>query len=685
MTRDERHEPFDARLDLVPTSPGVYLMKDTEGSVIYVGKAINLRSRLTSYFTPNPKGTLKVMMMIEKIRDFDFLVCRNELEALVLESNLIKQYQPFYNILLKDDHDYPYIKVTMNELYPRVLKAYRIGPDQKEGALYFGPYLNGDVNRAIQTLHELFPMKTCRREFPRDVGKERPCLNYYIHRCIGPCLGDVSAEDYRVVMQEVVDFLAGRYTGIIGEMKTQMQAASEALEFEKAARIRDRIQSLEVLSRQQTAVSAQRYDADALGIARSPVEICILKLEVRDGKISGTSTFFFDTGTDDDAEILTAFMSQYYPQAAMIPRQILLGTGLEAESQETLERTLGELAGRRVSIHLPERGDKKQVLDLAMKNAEETLKRRRLLVGSSQEAIDEGLRLIGELTGCKEAPARIEAYDISNLGADDKACSMIVFTHGKASKRDYRQFKIKQVEGQDDYASLTEAIGRRLDRLGDEKFGRRPDLILVDGGLQHVAVIGRLLGERGLQIPLAGMVKDGRHRTRGLALASGEIVELGRAAGIADSGPPSDRRNDIPRLQAGSETGIPGQHADSYDESVARLEVDISALDREQVMRILRLLAAIQNEAHRFAGRYQQKLANKRQTKFKLETIPGIGPARRKALLLAMGSIKRISEASEAELLEQVPGLGQKQARAVFLHFHPEADEQVTEEGGQGV
>lgn len=661
MTENGRHEPFDARLDLVPTSPGVYLMKDATGSVIYVGKAINLRNRLRSYFTPNPKGSLKVMMMIEHIRDYQYLVVQNELEALVLESNLIKRYQPFYNILLKDDHDYPYIKVTMNEAYPRVLKAYRIGNDQKDGALYFGPYLTGDVNRAIRTLHDIFPMKTCRREFPRDVGKERPCLNYYIHKCIGPCRGDVSVDEYRAVMQEVVDFLDGRYSMIIQEMKEMMNEAAEHLEFEKAGRMRDRIRSLEALSLQQTAVSAQDFDADALGIDRSPAEICILKLEIRSGKITGTSTYFFDAGAETDSELLTAFMGQYYPSAATIPPQILLGSELEEGDQATLEQLLSSLADRKVEIHVPKRGDKRRIQELASTNAAETLRRRRLLVGSSQEAIDEGLRLIGEFTGCNEAPARIEAYDIANMGIDDKACSMIVFTHGKASARDYRHFKIKRVEGQDDYASLTEAIGRRLDRLGEDDFGKRPDLILVDGGLQHVAVISRLLAERQLDIPLAGMVKDRRHRTRGLALPSGEIVELARTVGIADSGPPLDE----------------GRHVAEFDESIARLEVDLSALDREQILRILRLLTAIQNEAHRFAGRYQKKLGQKRQMKFKLETIPGIGPARRKALLTAMGSIKKISEASVETLMEKVPGLGEKQAQNVYLHFHPEAQEQV--------
>ncbi len=666
MTHDGRLKPSDARLDLVPASPGVYLMKDAAGSVIYVGKAINLRNRLRSYFTSNPKGSQKVMMMIEHIHDFDYLIAANELEALVLESNLIKRYQPFYNILLKDDHDYPYIKVTMNELYPRVLKAYRVGPDQKDGALYYGPYLNGDVNRAINTLHDIFPMKTCRREFPRDVGKERPCLNYYIHRCIGPCRGDVSADEYREVMKEVCDFLEGRYTGIIKEMEAQMDLASEMMEFEKAARIRDRIRSLEALSLKQTAVSSMDFDADALGIDRGPLEVCILKLEVRAGKISGTSTYFFDATTETDSEIITAFLSQYYPTAATIPAQILLAKPLEDEDTRELERTLSELAARKVSIHVPLRGDKRQVQELAERNAKETLRRRRMLAGSSQEAIDEGLSLIGELTNCAAAPARIEAFDISNMGDQDKACSMVVFIHGKASKKHYRQFKIKQVEGQDDYASLEEAISRRLDRLGDERFGSKPDLILVDGGLQHVAVISRMFQEKGIDIPLAGMVKDKRHRSRGLALVTGEIVELAHAAGIQDSIP---EKEDAFVHLAKNPLLNPAVNP-AFDESRARLEMDIEGLEREQILRVLRLISAIQNEAHRFASRYQEKLGSKRRTKFKLETIPGIGPARRKALLSAMGSIKRISEATVEELLEKVPGLGEKQARAVYEHFH---------------
>lgn len=656
MTQDDGYKPFDARLDLVPTSPGVYLMKDAAGSVIYVGKAVNLRSRLRSYFTQNPKGSLKVLMMIEHIRDFQYLIVKNELEALVLESNLIKRYQPFYNVLLKDDHDYPYIKITMNELYPRVLKAYRIADDQKDGALYFGPYLNGDVNRAIQTLHDIFPMKTCRREFPRDVGKERPCLNYYIHRCIGPCLGDVSAEDYRLVMREVADFLNGRYGGIVKELEGQMQEQAELHAYEKAARIRDRIRSLEALSQKQTAVSGLDFDSDALGLSRNQGEICILKLEVRGGKITGTATYFLET-QESDGEILAAFISQYYPSAAMIPPQILLSTEAEYEDRESLERTLSELAGRKVQLHVPQRGDRRKILDLARRNADETLKRRRMLAGSSQEAIDEGLQLLGEFTALGEAPARIEAYDISNVGTQDKACSMIVFTHGKASRKDYRNFKIKGVAGQDDYASLEEAVGRRLDHLGEEKFGKTPDLILVDGGLQHVAVISRLLAGRGVTIPVAGMVKDRRHRSRGLALPSGEIVELAQAAGISMAEPEEEQGS---------------RHVTEYDESIARTEIDLSALEREQVLRVLRLITAIQNEAHRFAGKYQQTLGKKRQTKFKLESIAGIGPQRRKALLTAMGSIKKISEAGVDELIERVPGLGEQQARAVFLHFHPD-------------
>ncbi|NJP41082.1 excinuclease ABC subunit UvrC [Oscillospiraceae bacterium HV4-5-C5C] len=637
--------PFEARLDLVPTTPGVYLMKDAAGTVIYVGKAVNLRNRLRSYFGPHPVGTAKVLAMISHIRDFQYLICQSEFESLILESNLIKRYQPFYNILLKDDHDYPYIKVSLQELYPRVTKAYRIGPDQKDGARYYGPYLNGDVNRAIRVLHDLFPMKTCRRVFPRDIGKERPCLNYYIHRCIGPCLGTVSAAAYREVMERVCDFLEGRYSSLLETLQREMEQAAEALAFEQAAVLRDRLTALKKLQAGQLAVSGLDYSCDALGLARSHSEIAILKLEVRSGKISGTSVYFFGDSDAGDADLLTAFVTQYYPRTQRIPPRILIGTDLAEEALADLNAWLSELAGHRTIMVRPERGVKHQVLIMAETNAAEALRRRSLLQTGSAATAETAVRQLRQLLQLPDSYPplqRIEAYDVSNSGAQDKACSMVVFENGRPRRSEYRQFKIKQVEGVDDYASMREALSRRLDHLGDDHFGPAPDLILLDGGPQHVAVMGQLLAQRGLRIPLAGMVKDNRHRTRGLVLPDGQVAELA-AAMQAESGQP---------------------------ETAALLPL---SPEREDIHSLLRFLTALQDEAHRFAGRYNKKLGNKRQLKYRLESIPGIGPARRKALLAAFGSIKAVSQASAEQLRQQTGGqLSQAAAEAVYSHFHPE-------------
>lgn len=630
-------------------------MKDASGSVIYVGKAVNLRQRLRSYFGPNPQGTEKVLAMISHIRDFSYLLCQNELETLVLESNLIKRYMPFYNILLKDDRDYPYIRVTMNELYPRIMKAYRIGPDKEEGARYYGPYLNGDLWQALRTIHSLFPLKTCKRVFPRDIGKERPCLNYYMNKCIGPCLGTVPAEAYRKVVQEVCDFLEGRYDGIRGRLSRSMLEASEQLDFEKAAVFRDRLQALTKLQEKQLAVLDTDFDGDALGLARNNAEVCVLKLEVRGGKITGTSTYFLDAPASRDEDILQAFLEQYYPSAALVPPVIL--TSVRALADDTcppgsdLANFLSGLAGRKVRLHYPQRGEKRDVLRMADDNAAQSLKRRTLIAGSNQQSIDEALKLLADITGLDVPPGRIEAYDISNTGKDDIACGMAVFENGRSRRGLGRVFHIRNQEEQDDYAAMAQAVDRRLARLGDESFGRRPDLILADGGLGHVRALVPVLAARGLEdIPLAGMVKDDRHRTRGLVLPNGEIIELEESLGI-----------------------IQGDSAKTKAE-LTWFSRDPNT-EREQKLALLRLLAAIQNETHRLAGRANQQLNKKRQTRYKLEQIPGIGPARRKQLLQAFKTLKEISEASPETLKERVPALGDKLARAVYDHFHPREEE----------
>lgn len=546
---------IDARLDLVPDEPGVYLMKDRAGKVIYVGKARRLRRRLSSYFKKNPTGGSKVLAMIERIADFSFLVCRSELEALILESNLIKRYQPFYNILLKDDRDYPYMRITMNELYPRIEKAYRVGADQKKGCRYYGPYLNGDLNAALRSIHELFPLKTCRRVFPRDIGKERPCIQYHIGRCIGPCRGDVSAEDYREICRRVCSFLEGRRALLLEELTAQMWAEAERLDFKAAAQSRDRLRSLEKLFERQAAVQLKEEDADVLALAENDIEACVLKLELRGGKISGTSTYFFaqdGEGIDSDldlaeelsgrravrgeergAALMEAFLTQYYPYAAEIPPRILVDRPLAGAA--LLQDFLRELRGKKAELLFPRRGEKKELCAMASKNAKQTLERRSFLAGKVKRDPRGDLLLLQKALGMKRLPERIEAYDIANLGDQAIVCGMVVFEQGRLVRQAGRRFRLRSLCGQNDYAALREALERRLEHLeaGDLRFGARPDLILLDGGRGHLHEILRLFEEKGIRnLSLAAMIKDERHRTRGLVREDGSILELAELAGL---------------------------------------------------------------------------------------------------------------------------------------------------------
>jgi excinuclease ABC subunit C len=640
MPADNNH--FDARLDLVPQNPGVYLMKDAAGSVIYVGKAINLRNRLRSYFTANPQGTAKVLAMISHIADFATIVCSNELEALVLESTLIKKYQPHYNILLRDDRDYPYLRVTMNETYPRLLKAFRIGDDREQGARYYGPYLSGDVYHALRALYAIFPMKTCRRVLPRDIGKERPCLNYHIGRCIGPCLGNVPVSAYRAVFERICLFLEGRYEGLLDDLKTEMTQAAQDLHFEQAAILRDRIQALERLMQKQTVVSNRAEDMDVIGLARNDSEVCLQKLEIRQGRLVAAAAYFWPESDLAGAEILQAFLVQHYPDAPVVPPQVLIPESWpEMNEVQDYLRTLRHGACR---LHQPKRGDACRLLAMAEQNAGESLRRHTLLGGGGQTALQESLRLLGRFAAKDQAPHRIEAFDISNTGAEDRAASLVVFQEGKPLRQQYRLFKLAKQDFPDDYEAMRETLRRRFRHLGDDSFGLRPDLVLVDGGRGHVTVALQVMSELGLALPVAGMVKDDRHHTRGLALPDGSVVEL-QPARRASAG-------DVLRL-----------------EDAADPAEDDAELEKRQ---LLRLLTAIQDEAHRFAGQYRGKLARKRQTRFSLEGIPGIGPSRRRLLLERFRTVKEASEADLADLLS-IKGLGEAAARAVYAHFHPEA------------
>lgn len=626
-TERDRARAFEPRLDLVPEEPGVYLMKDDAGSVIYVGKARSLRRRLRDYFVPHPEGNAKVLAMIEKIAAFETLVCRTEWEAFALEANLIKEYRPHYNILMRDDKEYPYIKVTLQEAYPRVEKAFHVEDDVRDGARYFGPWPAGDLNRALKALKTLFPLRSCRRDLPREIGRERPCLYYHIGRCCGPCTGEIDAKAYRAMVDDVIRFLEGRYGELTAALKARMDEAAERLDFERAAAWREQWRALVQLAERQHVIDPEGKDMDAVAVARNGSDVSVFKLEVRGGRVtSRVQTFAEDTG-EDDGDYIESFIRTHYTQNVAVPPLVLVSA--LPESSEAAAAFLSARLGRKVTLRRPRRGDKKAVLDLAAMNAKNALMRHTLMGGRSRRALDETLARLGELAGCPGAPRRIEAYDISHFGGEDVTGSMVVFADGRPARKAYRHFRIRRAEGNDDYAALRDVLARRLARLGDETFGARPDLILLDGGAGQIGAV-RDLAE-GAGIPLAGMVKDRRHRTRGLVLTDGRVIELSVS---------------------------PEGEEENADERARRLG-------------LLRLVTAIQDEAHRFAGRLRHKVGTRRRTAYRLETIPGVGEARRKALLRHFGTIRAIAEATPDELAG-VPGLPRKVAEAVYAHFHAE-------------
>lgn len=616
---------FDARLDLVPTDPGVYLMKDASGCVIYVGKAKKLRNRLRSYFGAKVNGNEKVRAMVSHVADFEYMVVGSESEALLLEANLIKRYQPHYNILLRDDKGYPYICVTMNEAFPRVVKAWRVDEKaRKEGALYFGPYMGADVFEVLKTIDEIFPLKRCRKVLPRDIGKERACLNYHIGKCCGPCQGGVAAEEYQQMMKQIVEFFKGHYDGIEQDLKTQMYEASEKMDFERAAILRDRLKALtNIASKQRVFMNVVR-DVDAIGIFSEAAETCIRKIELRGGRVVGSSTYFVgrDARDSDQAEIVANFILQYYQDAPYIPETIIATNLPELEERGELEALLEKLAGRKVKLHTPERGELNDLMKLANLNAQEMMTRRILRGGGANSNPEEAVRMIESRLGVGDGTiTRIESFDISNLGNDDICAGMVVFKNGKADKQAYRLFKLKTVTEQDDFASMREVLTRRFSH--DEKDGfEYPQLILVDGGKGQMSAVSEVLEDLGLseRILLAGMVKNNKHKTAGLLLMDGSEVMLDK-------------------------TNL------SDDELV-----------------LLRFLTAVQNEVHRFAVTYQRKLSKKRNLRYRLEEISGIGPAKRKKLLAHFGTIKAISEAS-IEQLTEVSGISEADAENIRKHF----------------
>ena len=604
MTFDELKEKAHA----LPLKPGVYIMQDKKNTVIYVGKAKALKNRVSQYFANLATHTEKTRAMVSQIDHFDVIVADSEFEALVLENSLIKRHQPRYNILLKDDKGYPYIRLTVKEPYPKFSLANRAAED---GARYFGPYgSRGNTQNIIDALRIALKLPSCNRKFPRDIGKERPCLNYHMGQCDGYCRADMDQSRYREAIDQAVRLLEGKFQEVGDELKAEMELAAEELRFEKAAELRDRYRAIELLGKRQKVVAGSLADTDVVGFHRGQAtRSCFVVLHFVEGELAAKDWDLIDTPMEEDtAEILSALVRQYYGGRGNLPRQILLPC--ELEDEVPLTRMLSEAAGRKVELVTPQRGAKMDLIRLANTNAVEEVER----WTTREERQNKLLELLGNMLNLPAPPRRMESYDISNQGADDIVASMVVYVNAKPLKRDYRHFKLKDMDGPDDYASMDQVLRRRFQRYldGDEKFADKPDLLLIDGGENHARVAVGVLRDLGLSIPVFGMVKDDRHRTRALVTPEGQ------------------------------EIGIQGNQA------------------------IFSLIGQIQEETHRFAIEFHRQQQNQRVKGSVLDKIPGVGEKRRSELLKHFKSIKNIKAATLEQLQEAVP---RNTAQAVYDFF----------------
>ena len=615
---------FEEELKKLPKNPGVYIMRDANDTIIYVVKAINLHNRVRSYFRKNIGRGPQIDKMVTLIARFEYIVTDSELEALVLENNLIKEHSPKYNTMLKDDKTYPYIKVTVGEDYPRVLFSRQMKKDKSK---YFGPFTSaGAVKDTIELINKLYQLRTCNRNLPKDIGNDRPCLNYHIKQCLAPCQNYVSKEQYAEQVAKALEFLNGKYDVILKDLEQKMFAASENMEFEEAIRYRDLYNSVKQVSQKQKITDSDMEDKDIIALAKDENDAIVQVFFVRGGKLIGREHFHMThvSGTPS-AQILLDFVKQFYAGTPFIPKELMLQE--EIEDTEILEKWLTGKRGSRVYIRVPKKGTKEKLVELAAQNA-------RLVLSQDREKIkrEEG-RTIG---AAKEIAAllgidrinRMEAFDISNISGFANVGSMVVYEQGKPKRSDYRKFKIKTVSGPDDYACMKEVLTRRfvhgmeeqkeLDEKELEKefgsFTKFPDLLLMDGGRGQVNIALEVLNELHINIPVCGMVKDDNHRTRGLYYNNVEI--------------PIDR------------------HSEGF-----------------------KLITRIQDEAHRFAIEYHRSLRSKTQVKSVLDDIPGVGPARRKALMKAFKSIDDVKSASAEELMEKA-GLPQNTAEEIYTFFH---------------
>ncbi len=597
------------RVRKLPMQPGVYLHKDKTGKVIYVGKAKLLRNRVSNYFQPPERLSPKTRQLVSHIDDFDIIVTDSEFEALVLENSMIKKYKPKYNILLKDDKGYPYIRVDTGVPYPE-FKV--VSKPAKDGARYFGPY-PGRVaaRRAIDTISEALHLKTCTRSFPSSIGKERPCLNQHLGRCCAPCTGKVSPEEYSALISQAIALFQGDAKKLERELSEKMNEASEALMFERAAVLRDRLRAVQKLGARQHVVAGAYAELDACAFVQGQTRACVCVLHYAGGALQDKEYTLFHIAESDPSEVLSSFVKQYYAQRGAVPKTVLLSH--ELEEQEAVGEYLASIAERKVELALPQRGERRVLIRMAEKNAREEIERRE----RQSERRHKSLELLQNVTGMSVLPVRLEAYDISNFAGQDTVGSMVVFFEGQPQKSAYRKFRIEcAAQGQDDYASMREMLTRRVKRYvdGDEKFSPLPGAFLIDGGLGHVHVCKEVLDGFGLDTPCFGMVKDDKHRTRAL------VAPDGREFGISAT----------PALFA--------------------------------------FIGRIQEEVHRFAIEYNRKLGSKRVRGSTLDKIPGVGEKRRSELLRHFGSIENIKNASEQELSRILP---RNTARAVYEFFHP--------------
>ena len=606
---------FDIQEELkkLPPSPGVYIMHDRHDEIIYVGKAISLRNRVRQYFQSSRGKSAKILQMVSRIERFEYIVTDSELEALVLENNLIKENRPRYNTMLRDDKTYPYIKVTVREPFPRIFMTRQL---KKDKAKYFGPFSSaGAVRDTLDLMYRIFRLRNCSRVLPRDVGKERPCLNYHIHQCGAPCSGFISPEEYRKNVDAALEFLNGRFDPVLERLKNEMAQAAEGMEFERAAELRDLLRSVEHVAQKQKITSEGMEDRDIIALARDEREAVVQVFFVREGRMMGREHHYLHVAVEEDsAEIVESFVKQFYSGTPFLPREIWLQQPLPDE--QLLTEWLSEKRGSKVTLKVPKKGQKERMMELAERNAATVLEKDRERLKREEAKSVGAVQEIEKLTGLRDIH-RMEAFDISNISGVESVGSMVVFEDGRPKKSDYRKFRIRTVTGPDDYASMREVLTRRLTHSLEQKddhFMKLPDLIMMDGGRGQVNIALGVLKELDLDIPVCGMVKDDRHRTRALWYSDAEV--------------PIDT------------------HSEGF-----------------------RLVTRIQDEAHRFAIEYHRSLRSKDQVKSVLDDIPGIGAVRRRALMRYFEGIDAIREADEAEL-RAVPEMNAAAAKAVYEYFH---------------